>query len=161
MAIHVHDWDANMSPRKASNWVDRGDALEETLGRVLGHALGFKADAPRLREHLVAIRGLVEADATEVHVTRYVRPLFPLFLERDVDATLTRTLGIALWHIAKAGLVRDGARRRIDELTRQLPRGPRLADQLRDAILGAPVEESTRAPAVVPSPTVAAAMRRR
>ncbi len=127
-----------MTPRKASNWVDRGDALEQTLGRVLGHPLGVEADDPRLQEHLLAIRGLVEADATEVHVTRYVRPLFPLFLQRDADATLSRTLGIALWHIAKAGLVRDRAARRADELVRQLPAEPRLADQLRDAILRAP-----------------------
>ena len=131
-----------MNPRKASNWVDRGDALEETLGRVLGHALGVEADDPTLQEHLLAIRGLVESDATEVHVTRYVRPLFPLFLQREADATLSRTLGIALWHIAKAGLVRDRAARRADELIRQLPPEPRLADQLRDAILRAP--ESSR-----------------
>ena len=150
-----------MSSRKASNWVDRGDALEQTLGRVLGHALGVDADDPRLHEHLLAIRGLVEADATEVHITRYVRPLFSRFLQRDEDATLTRTLGIALWHIAKAGLVRDRAARRADELIRQLPPEPRLADQLRDAILRAPVEEPTRAPAAVPPPTLAAAMRRR
>lgn len=150
-----------MKPRKASNWVDRGDALEQTLGRVLGHALGFEADDPRLQEHLLAIRGLVEADATEVHVTRYVRPLFPLFLEHEADAVLSRTLGIALWHIAKAGLVRDRAARRADELVRQLPPEPRLAESLRDAILRAPVEEPTRAPAEVPLPSIAAAMRRR
>lgn len=150
-----------MHPRKASNWVDRGDALEQTLGRVLGHALGFEADDPRLQEHVLAIRGLVEADATEVHVTRYVRPLFPLFLRHESDAVLSRTLGIALWHIAKAGLVRDRAERRVDELVRQLPPEPRLAESLRDAILRAPVEEPMRAPAAVPSPSIAAAMRRR
>ncbi len=127
-----------MNPRKASNWVDRGDALEQTLARVLGHPLGVAADDPGLQEHILAIRGLVEADATEVHVPRYVRPLFPLFLQRDADATLSRTLGIALWHIAKAGLVRDRAARRADELIRQLPPEPRLADQLREAILRAP-----------------------
>jgi hypothetical protein len=141
-----------MSPRKASNWVDRGDALEHTLDRVLGHALGFEEHDLRLTEHVLAIRGLVEADATEVHVTRYVRPLFPLFLQRDADATLTRTLGVALWHIAKAGLVRDRAARRAEELIRQLPPDPRLADQLRDAILRAPVEEPTRTPAALPAP---------
>lgn len=150
-----------MSPRKASNWVDRGDPLERTLARVLAHALGVEADEPRLQEHLLAVRGLVEADATEVHVTRYVRPLFAIFLQRDADAHLSRTLGIALWHIAKVGLVRDRAARRADELVRQLPPEPHLADQLTAAILRAPVGEATRAPAVVPSPTLAAAMRRR
>lgn len=127
-----------MCPQKASNWVDRGDSLESTLGRVLGHALNVEADDTRLEEHLLNIRGLVEADATEVHVTRYVRPLFPLFLQRDADATLSRTLGIALWHIAKAGLVRDNAARRADQLVRQLPPEPRLAEQLTNAILRAP-----------------------
>lgn len=127
-----------MSPRKASNWVDRGDAIEPTLGRVLGHALGLQADDPRLTEHLLAIRGLVEADATEVHVTRYVRPLFPLFLQREADGAMSRALGIALWHIAKVGLVRDRARRRAEELVRQLPSEPRLAESLAAAILRAP-----------------------
>ena len=127
-----------MSPRKASNWVDRSDALKPILGRVLGHALGVAADEPWLQEHLLAIRGLVEADATEVQVTRYVRPLFPLFVQREADATLSRTLGIALWHIAKVGLVRDRAHRRTDELVRQLPPMPRLAESLLAAILRAP-----------------------
>jgi hypothetical protein len=150
-----------MSPRKASNWVDRGDALEESLARVLGHALGVDADDVRLAEHVLAIRGLVESDATEVHVTRYVRPLFPIFLQRDADATVSRTLGIALWHIAKAGLVRDVAKRRADELARQLPAPPSLAQQLGNAIEHAPVTEPTRAPVAPPSRSTAASMRRR
>lgn len=127
-----------MMSRKGSNWVDRDDPLEDTLARVLGHPLFLDADDTRLAPHVLTVRGLVEADATEVHVTRFIRTLFPLFDQPEPDPKLTRTLGIALWHIAKAGLVRDRARRRAEELVRQLPPPPSLAKQLTDAILRAP-----------------------
>lgn len=91
--------------RTASNWVDRGDPLEDILARVLGHALNVVDTDARLAEHVLTVRGLVEADATEVHVARFVRTLLPLFAQPDADARLSRTLGIALWHIAKVGLV--------------------------------------------------------
>ena len=83
--------------RKASNWVDRGDDVELTLRRVLGYPLALDADDPQLVEHVAAVRGLAEADATELHVARYVRPLFERFGQPEPDPIVSRTLGIALW----------------------------------------------------------------
>lgn len=39
------------------NWVDRGDPIETTLARVLGHALNREADDPKLIAHCLTIRG--------------------------------------------------------------------------------------------------------
>ena len=133
-----HSHDNQPQRKKTGNWVDRGDPLEQTLSRVLGFALQREADDPQLVEHVLTIRGLVEADATEVHVSRYLRPLFITFCGEEPDREFRRTLGIALWHIAKAGLVRDRARRHADELRRQLPPEPRLAERLARSIIRAP-----------------------
>jgi len=80
---------------------------------VLGHF--FKrfdpASEPWLEEHAVIIIGMVEADATEVHLAGYLRSIareaeFPAGEPRGARET-----GVALWHIAKAALVRDFAER--------------------------------------------------
>ena len=150
-----------MSRKKASNWVDRFEPLEPILSRVLGHAFGVDAADPRLVEHALTIRGLVESDATEVHVASYVRGLFASFELPAPDGSTSRTLGIALWHVAKAGLVRDRAERRAAELMDQLPPEPRLAESLKAAILRAPVDEPIREPVRKPMPYERDAMRRR
>lgn len=60
--------------KKASNWVDRGEPPNPALRRVLGYfSERFEpSDEPWLEEHAVAIIGMVEADATEVHVAGYL-----------------------------------------------------------------------------------------
>ena len=100
-----------LSSSKADNWVDRGEPPEPTLGRILAfyferHAA---ADAPWLAEHASAIRGLVEAGGTEVHVASYLYRVL-----RDLGAPAPprgRVTAIALWHACKAALVRDFAER--------------------------------------------------
>lgn len=62
--------------RKKSNWVDRFDTPETALSRVLAHAFGIDTADERLREPVDTILGMVEADATEVHVAGYIRDLF-------------------------------------------------------------------------------------
>lgn len=115
-----------MTRQKIGNWVDRFEPLEPILGRLLAHAFGVAATDPRLVEPALTIRGLVEADATEVHVAAYVRSLFPSFgVDSEPQAGTRRLLGIALWHVAKVGLVRDRAERRAQELMLQLPPKPR------------------------------------
>jgi hypothetical protein len=141
-----------MSRGKAGNWVDRGEPLEPTLGRVLGHSLGLESTDARLTEYVHTIRGLVEADATEVHVARYVRDIRTSLSLPEMDPPHRRTLAIALWHIAKAGLIRDRAERRAAELMIQLPPQAPLADRLAAAIIRAPVTEPTRKPAKKPRP---------
>ena len=143
------------------NWVDRGDPLESTLARVLGHAVGRAADDPALGAHVLTIRGMVEADSTEVHVSGYLRTVAVAFDQPEFESVRRRTLAIALWHIAKTGLVRDAAARHVAALRQTLPPEPPLAEQLHTAIVRAPVEAPMRAPFAPPLPHEVAARRRR
>ena len=99
--------------RKASNWVDRGEPPFPTLRRVLAHFFErhAPADLPWLDEHAKIVFGMVAADATEVHIAGYLRSVV-----REVGAPAREPLGarsaaVALWHVAKAALVRDFAER--------------------------------------------------
>ena len=108
-----------LTSRKAGNWVDRGEAPEPTLRRILAHYFGRHdpADGPWLDQHAAAIRGMVEADATEVHVASYLYRVL-----RDTGAPVPpggRVTAIALWHAAKVALVRDFAER---VLSGEIPR---------------------------------------
>lgn len=98
--------------RKASNWVDRGEAPHATIERVLGRLLDRAPQtAPAwFRAQSQSIVGMVAADATEVHVAGFLRTL----LADDApprDAATVRAAAISVWHIAKAALVRDFAER--------------------------------------------------
>lgn len=91
--------------------MDRGEAPEPTLRRILAFYFGRHdpADGPWLAGHAAAIRGMVEADATEVHVASY---LYGVLRETGAPAPPGgRVTAIALWHAAKAALVRDFAER--------------------------------------------------
>lgn len=150
-----------MPRQKVGNWVDRFEPLEPVLRRMLGHAFGLDADDARLLEPALTIRGLVEADGTEIHVARYVRSLFTTLGLAEPETGNPRLLGIALWHIAKVGLVRDRAERRAQELMLQLPDEPRWSESVQAAILRAPVEAPTREPAPKPTQNEAKQMRNR
>ena len=60
---------------KASNWVDRGEPPEPTLRRVLSSYLHLDPDshAAELQEYATQIRGMAEADSTEVQIAGYLR----------------------------------------------------------------------------------------
>ncbi|MCC6245520.1 MAG: hypothetical protein IT353_21980 [Gemmatimonadaceae bacterium] len=120
------------------NWVDRGDTVEYTLSRVLGHVMVRPSDDPALVEHVQAIRGMVEADSTEVHVAGYLRSVEASLGREESDPVLRRMLAIALWHIVKVAQVRDESAREIAALRAAMPPSRRLSEQLRDAILSAP-----------------------
>ena len=99
--------------KKASNWVDRGEPALPTLRRVLAHFFERldPLDEPWLEEHATIVLGMVAADATEIHIAGYLRSVV-----RDTGSPTRQPLGarpaaIALWHIAKAALVRDFAER--------------------------------------------------
>src|SRR3954464_4359552 len=116
-----------LSSPKADNWVDRGDPCEPVLARVLAHYFDRRdpLDAPWNAEHARAIRGLVEAGGTETHVGGY---LYRVLRELDKPALPRgRTTAIALWHVAKAALVRDFAER---VLAGEVPRPVATADPL-------------------------------
>lgn len=99
--------------RKASNWVDRGEPAVPTLRRVLSHF--FERFTPEYESWLDAqantILGMVAADATEIHIAGYLRTVIKEIGSPKREPDGARPAAIALWHIAKAGLVRDFAER--------------------------------------------------
>lgn len=99
--------------KKASNWVDRGEPALPTLRRVLAfyfnrHEL---SDQPWLDERANLILGMVDADATEVHVAGYLRSIESDEGIPPCEPHRARGAAVGLWHIAKAALVRDFAER--------------------------------------------------
>ena len=99
--------------RKASNWVDRGELPNQTLRRVLGHFFERRApdDQQWLDDHANTIVGMVAADATEVHIAGYIMSVARESGREERHPSGARPAAIALWHIAKAALVRDFAER--------------------------------------------------
>ncbi len=97
---------------KASNWVDRGEPPHATIQRVLARFLERNpaTDPAWFRQQSDTIVGMVAADATEVHVAGFLRSLVT-DASAEPESTATRTVAIAVWHIAKAALVRDFAER--------------------------------------------------
>jgi hypothetical protein len=102
-----------LTDSKASNWVDRGQPAEPELTRVLASYVGQDPAAPdaRLRVHVDAIRGMVEADSTEVHLASYLKEVEQAFGVTEEHGRRRRAVAIALWHIAKCAELRERARR--------------------------------------------------
>lgn len=98
--------------RKASNWVDRGESPHHAIERVLARFFDENPldRATWFREQSETIVGMVAADATEVHVAGFLRTLLTAE-SPSRDSTAIRAAAIAVWHIAKAALVRDFAER--------------------------------------------------
>jgi hypothetical protein len=95
----------------ASNWVFRGEPPEPTLARILGSYLELDAerDATRLGEVVAALRGMADADATEIQIAGYLHTLEEQLGITDRIPRHRRTMAIAVWHIAKCAEVRDRA----------------------------------------------------
>jgi hypothetical protein len=122
---------------KASNWVDRGEPPEPTLTRVLSSYLELEllTNEARLREYAGAVRGMAEADATEVNIAGYLRTLESTHLAAEHPARHRRAVAIALWHIAKAAEIRERAIRLVAEhatnpRAAQVPLSTWLAERL-------------------------------
>ena len=99
--------------KKAGNWVDRGEPPNPTLRRVLAHFFERDIDSDRewLDEIANTIVGMVAADATEIHIAAYLRDIVRQEGSPTREPLGARSTAIALWHIAKAALVRDFAER--------------------------------------------------
>ena len=99
--------------KKASNWVDRGEPPNATLRRVLAHF--FERQDPKflpwLEQQATIVLGMVEADATEVHIAGYLRSVVREIEWPKREPLGARECGLTLWHVAKAALVRDFAER--------------------------------------------------
>ena len=98
--------------KKASNWVDRGEPPHPTIERVLGRFLDRNptSDPRWFRGQSELIVGMVAADASEVHVAGFLASLLTSTSPQR-DSPSIRAAAIAVWHVAKAALVRDLAER--------------------------------------------------
>lgn len=93
--------------RQTTNWLDRGDSVDEPLARVLAATLSVPLGDPRLADPILIVRAQVAAGGTEAEVANYIRTLFALFERPLLDTGTHRLLGTAIWHIIKAGMLRD------------------------------------------------------
>lgn len=123
---------------KASNWVDRGEPSEPKIAKTLRHFFGFDVpiDDAHLQEYTRTLVSMVAADASEVQVASYLGYLEDQHGRPRSSARHRRLEAIAIWHIAKAALVRDHALRlthgeRYDATAEH----ERLSDWLRAQIL--------------------------
>ena len=113
-------------PRGASNWVDRGGSDLPQLVTVLQHFFGPERDIPdeRLQDAARDIQGLVWGNATERHVSGYLRRLGEELGIDENQLPPRRMAATALWSIAKLAIVRDAAMRAAEG--RPLPAPPQL-----------------------------------
>lgn len=101
----------SLTSTKASNWVDRGEPSTPVLKRTLAffYDRHDSADAEWLAEAALTLVGMVEADASEIQIAGYLKHVaHTQKLEFPPRARMAST---AVWHIAKAALVRDAAER--------------------------------------------------
>ena len=105
-----------MITTNASNWVDRGEPAGPKVASVVRHLLGF--DVPvtdeQLAEYAETLLGMVAADASEIDVASYVGHIEERHGRPRSDAKQRRLRAIAIWHIAKAAMVRDRAMRLLE-----------------------------------------------
>ena len=125
-------------PRGATNWVDRGSSDLPELVTVLRYFFGPEREIPEERLQAAArdIQGLVWGDATERHVSGYLRRLGEELSIDENQLPPRRLAATALWSIAKLAIVRDTALRAAEG--RPLPppvRPPALSEWLATRLL--------------------------
>jgi hypothetical protein len=115
----------SMTSTKASNWVDRGEHPVPKIQRTLMffYDRHDAADAAWLREAAQTLVGMVEADSSEVLVAGYLK--YVASAQAIEFPSRARLASAAVWHIAKAALVRDAAERLLNsDLVHQRDRVP-------------------------------------
>ena len=98
-----------MTSKHASNWVDRGGRPAPEVQRTLAFFFDRHGviDAVWLKDASLTIVGMVEADASDVLIAGYLKHLAR---EQGIEfPARARLTSVAVWHIAKAALVRDAA----------------------------------------------------
>jgi hypothetical protein len=129
---------STLTSKKAHNWVDRGDAADPTIQRLLAHLYGLRLEEERQQLELPAttIIAMVAADATEVHLVGYLRHVARELGIDDRPLEFVRVTAIAIWHAAKAALVRDFAERVLNgEVPPNDPTPQRLTAWLAERLL--------------------------
>jgi hypothetical protein len=98
-----------MTKYRVSNWVDRGEPAQQHLSRVLVRFLELSPEdnASALAEYSETILAFVAADGSEVQLADYLADLQNRHGREVSPGRLRRYVAVALWHIAKAGLLRD------------------------------------------------------
>ena len=99
----------SMTSKHASNWVDRGERSAPEVQRTLAFFYDRHdvTDAAWLGEAAQTLVGMVEADASEVLIAGYLKHVAR---EQGIEfPARARLASAAVWHIAKAALVRDAA----------------------------------------------------
>lgn len=130
----------SLSSSKASNWVDRGGSPLPAMQNVL--AFFFERHAPEdhdwLRRAAEDVFGMVAADATDIQIAGYLKSVARTQgIEFPPKARLH---SIALWHVAKAALVRDAATLLLNsDLAAHVADAPSLDEWLASRLLS-PVE---------------------
>lgn len=127
-----------MISANASNWVNRGEPAERKLTRVLRHFLEYDPAASDLQlgEYAGVLEGMVAADASEVQVAGYLGHVEDQLGRTRSPAAHRRLVAIAVWHIAKAALIRDDAVRLLrDGVPPATSAHARLSDWLAERIL--------------------------
>ena len=126
-----------MTSTKASNWVDRGEPTTPVVQRSLAFFFDRHdaADTVWLSEAAQTLVGMVEADASEIQMAGYLK--YVARAQGIPFPTHARLTSVAVWHIAKAALVRDAAERLLNsELVHQRDRvRPPLSAWLAERLL--------------------------
>lgn len=120
----------SLTSSKASNWVDRGASPIPMLEQTIAHFFDWHDEAQREKKEQAArdVLGMVHADATDLQIAGYLKSL-----ARSEGRELpphARAVAIALWHIAKAALVRDAATRLLNSDLAAQPEPPPLSEWL-------------------------------
>ena len=102
-----------MTSKQASNWVDRGAPAVPEIERTLRffYDRHDPVDAPRLQDAAQMLFGMVAADASEVQIAGYLKHIAHEFAIPFPPHA--RLASVAVWHTAKAALIRDAAQRRM------------------------------------------------
>ena len=115
----------SMTSKHASNWVDRGGRPAPEVQRTLAFFFDRHdvTDEAWLSDAAQTIVGMVEADASDVLIAGYLKHL--ACEQGIVFPARARLASVAVWHIAKAALVRDAAVRLLNsDLINQRDRVP-------------------------------------
>ena len=124
--------------KQANNWIDRGESALPQLRKALAHFFErFDAsDGEWLDQQATIVFGMVDAHASEVQLSSYLRSVVHEVGVPTREPLGSRTAAVALWHIAKAAIVRDFAERVLrDDTPARARSSERLSDWMAQRIL--------------------------
>lgn len=123
---------------QANNWIDRGESALPHLRKVLSHFFERfdESDGEWLDEQATIVFGMVEAHVSEVQVSAYLRSVVREAGVPTREPLGSRMAAVALWHVAKAAIVRDYAERVLrDDAPSSQPTSARLSDWMAQRLL--------------------------